>query len=71
VLDKSRLLVWQFVGLETNVRSCGFGEGSFSFGFGGGRINKIISNKQNRAKEGSRQGKGIYMFEGWIQGKCK
>ena len=35
------------------------------------RINKIISNKQNRAKEGSRQGEGVYTFEGWIQGEYK
>jgi hypothetical protein len=39
VLDRRRLLVGSFVGLEMNVRrSCGFGRGSFSFSFGGGKF---------------------------------
>jgi hypothetical protein len=31
VLDGCRLLIWRFVRLETNARSCDFGGGSFSF----------------------------------------
>jgi hypothetical protein len=39
VLDGRRLLVGSFVGLEMNARrSCGFGGGSFSLTFGGGRF---------------------------------
>jgi hypothetical protein len=35
------------------------------------RINKIIGNKQNRAKEGSRQGEGIYSLRDGFKGSAK